>query len=152
MKTAKTLIGVMVVGAALVVPFAHAQGPDDRAGLRGPGAFASQQAEPTHPDNRALRGVPVESTQPTAAVRPDDRNGARGAGALVTDVRSVGHPDDRAGARGQGAFTTVVVPSSPSSFDWGDALIGGLGGVGAAVLLAGGVFLLVGQRSKTRVA
>ena len=151
MKTAKRLIGVMILGAAVLVPVAQAQGPDDRAGLRGPGAFAERQAEPTHPDNRAVHGVSNESMPPAVALRPDDRNGPRGAGALGSDDSSVG-TGDRVDARGPGSITPVVVRSSTSSFDWGDALIGGLGGVSAALLVAGGLFLLVGQRSKTRVA
>ncbi len=42
--------------------------------------------------------------------------------------------------------------TSSNSFDWRDALIGGLGGMGTALLLAGCLFLLTGQRSKTRLA
>jgi hypothetical protein len=149
---AKTVIGVMVVAAALLVPVAQAGGPDDRAGMRGPGAFDQADDVVLRPDDRAVHGVIVQQSTKEAAVRPDDRDGARGPGAIGSDAREVARPDDRAGVRGPGAITTVVVSSSTNSFDWGDALIGGLGGVGAALLLAGGLFVLMGQRSKTRVA
>lgn len=150
---ANTVIGVMVVSAALLVPVAQAGGPDDRAGMRGPGAFEQAQASVTRPDDRAVHGVIVEHATQAAATRPDDRSEARGPGAIGSDARDVTRPDDRSGTRGPGATTTtVVMPSSTNGFDWGDALIGGLGGVGAALLLAGGLFVLLSQRSKTRIA
>ncbi len=128
------LIGTIVVGAALLAPVAQAQSPDDQAGTRGPGAIAAQQ-------------------QNAAAVRPDDRGGIRGPGAASADLSVATHPDNRAEPRGAGAFTEpVVVSTSSNSFDWRDALIGGLGGMGTALLLAGCLFLLTSQRSKTRLA
>lgn len=129
------LIGTIVVGAALLAPVAQAaQSPDDQAGPRGPGAIAAQQ-------------------QNAAAVRPDDRGGIRGPGAVSADLSVATHPDNRAEPRGAGAFTEpVVVSTSSNSFEWRDALIGGLGGMGTALLLAGCLFLLTSQRSKTRLA
>jgi hypothetical protein len=149
------LIGTIVLGAALLVPVAQAQSPDDRPGLRGPGGIAAlQTAAASHPDNRAIRGVGLapapDSTRP---IRPDDRTGARGPGAFGSaESSAASHPDNRADARGPGAFTTVVVASRTDGFDWGDALIGGLGGVGTALLLTGCLFLLISQRSRARVA
>jgi small neutral amino acid transporter SnatA (MarC family) len=62
-------------------------------------------------------------------------------------------PDGRADTRGPGSIDTVVVQKTDSSgFDWGDAMIGSLGGVGLALLLTGAFFLLASQRNKTRVA
>ena len=128
------LIGTIVVGAALLAPVAQAQSPDDQAGPRGPGAIAAQQ-------------------QNAAAVRPDDRGGIRGPGAVSTDLTVATHPDNRVEPRGAGAFTEpVVVSSSSNTFDWRDALIGVLGGIGTALLLAGCLFLLMSQRNKTRLA
>jgi hypothetical protein len=131
---ARKLIGTMALGAALVVPVAQAQSPDDRAGLRGPGGFAALQATNLqHPDNRA---------------------DARGPGAYGSqNLSATSHPDNRAEARGPGALTTtLVVESTSDGFNWRDALIGGLGGVGAALLLTGCLFLLMSQRNKTRTA
>ena len=59
MNARTKLIGTIAVGAALFVPVAQAQSPDDRAGLRGPGGIEAQQAggASSHPDNRAVRGT-----------------------------------------------------------------------------------------------
>lgn len=151
------LIGTIALGAALFVPVAQAQSPDDRAGLRGPGGIAALQAgaAANHPDNRAVRGTGVAATSTNVAVRPDDRAGARGPGAYTPASPTTGaisHPDNRAESRGPGSIDSVVVVSSSSSFDWGDAMIGSLGGLGAALLLTGCFFLLASQRNKTRLA
>jgi hypothetical protein len=158
MNARTKLIGTIVLGAALLVPVAQAQSPDDRAGVRGPGGIATLQTTASqHPDNRSgARGPGAFAPQPqaTIAVRPDDRGGVRGPGAYQSaDLSATSHPDNRAGARGPGAFTrTVVVEATSTGFDWRDALIGGLGGVGTALLLTGCLFLLMSQRNKTRMA
>ena len=158
MNARTKLIGTVALGAALLVPVAQAQSPDDRAGLRGPGGIAAQQAggAANHPDSRAERGTgAVTAAITSGAVRPDDRAGTRGPGAYSPAVQTTGagsHPDNRAESRGPGSVDRVVVVSSSSGFDWGDALIGSLGGVGAALLLTGCFFLLAGQRNKTRLA
>ncbi|MGI9112043.1 MAG: hypothetical protein ACR2GT_07595 [Gaiellaceae bacterium] len=158
MNVRAKLVGTIVLGAALLVPVAQAQSPDDQAGLRGPGGIAALQAEASnHPDNRSAARGPgaVVTQQPqTAAARPDDRGGMRGPGAYRSaDLSAASHPDNRAEPRGAGAFTTaVLVESTSSGFDWRDALIGGLGGMGTALLLAGCLFLLMSQRNKTRMA
>ena len=158
MNARTKLIGTIAVGAALFVPVAQAQSPDDRAGLRGPGGIAAQQAgeAPSHPDNRAVRGTAV-ATAPTTnlVVRPDDRAGTRGPGAYSPSTLTTGaisHPDNRAESRGPGSIDSVVVVSSSNRFDWADAMIGSLGGVGFVLLLMGCVFLLTSQRNKTRLA
>ncbi len=157
MNARTKLIGTIALGSALLVPVAQAQTPDDRAGLRGPGGIAATQAAATssHPDNRAVRGPgAVASSSSQTAIRPDDRAGLRGPGVhSSTEAAAASHPDNRAEARGPGSVGTVVVLQSPSSgFDWGDAMIGSLGGVGAALLLTGCFFLLTGQRNRTRLA
>jgi hypothetical protein len=160
MNVRSRLIGTVVLGAALFVPVAQGQSPDDRPGARGPGAIAATQGTNVqHPDNRAeARGpgaVTAQQRQQTnVAVRPDDRGGMRGPGAYSSPDRSAAsHPDNRAEARGPGAFTpTVVVESTSTAFDWRDALIGGIGGVGTALLLTGCLFLLMSQRNKARMA
>ncbi|MCE3287681.1 MAG: hypothetical protein K0S64_1287 [Gaiellaceae bacterium] len=157
MNARTKLIGTIAVGAALFVPVAQAQSPDDRAGLRGPGGIAAEPAggAANHPDNRAERGAGVAPAITEVAVRPDDRAGTRGPGANGPSTLTTGaisHPDNRAESRGPGSVDRVVVISSSSSFDWGDALIGSLGGVGAALLLTGCFFLVASQRNKTRLA
>lgn len=157
MNARTKLIGTVAVGAALLIPVAQAQSPDDRAGLRGPGGIAAQQADgaSNHPDNRAVRGTAVAAASTDLAVRPDDLAGTRGPGAYSPEAlttRAISHPDNRAESRGPGSVDSVVVVAGSSGFDWGDALIGSLGGVGAALLLTGCFFLLAGQRNKTRLA
>jgi hypothetical protein len=155
MNTRTKLIGTVVLGAALLVPVAQAQSPDDRAGLRGPGGITAQQAggASNHPDNRTVRGTGVAAPSTKVAVRPDDRAGARGPGAYATmTTGAISHPDNRADARGPGSLDSVVVVSSSSRFDWADAMIGSIGGIGFVLLVMGGVFLLTSQRNKTRLA
>jgi hypothetical protein len=156
MKARKNLIATVALGTTLFVPVAQAQSPDDQAGMRGPGGIAALQAQTgasSHPDNRDVRGTAVAATDVDVVVRPDDRAGARGPGAMgsVTIAGAVGHPDNRIEPRGPGSLETVLVVQE-SGFDWGDAMIGSLGGVGAALLLTGCFFLLASQRSKTRLA
>jgi hypothetical protein len=140
MNVRTKLIGIIVLGAALLVPVAQAERPDDRAGARGPGAFASTQ----------------DFGQGTAGaagnvVRPDDRAGVRGPGAAGSAEPTVAtHPDNRADPRGPGSVTAVLVEPGSSGFDWGDGLIGALGGAGLALLLTGSAFLLMNQRNKLR--
>ena len=116
MNARTKLIGTIVLGAALLVPVAQAQSPDDSGDLRGPGGIAAVQAAATS-----------SHTRPDAAdtLGPDEWEKIRG---------------------------TVVVQPTSSGFDWGDALIGGLGGLGAALLLTGGFFLVTSQRNKARLA
>ncbi len=104
-----------------------------------------------------MRGTGTFATDTTSNVssHPDNRVGMRGPGAFApnptTNVSN--HPDNRAGARGPGSIpTTIVATASADSFDWSDAMIGGLGGVGAALLLTGCFFLLTSQRNKARLA
>ena len=127
------VIGTLVLALSLAVPTAQAARPDDKAEARGPGAIAAQSSVSRHPDNRA---------------------GARGPGAVSAPTSSplAAHPDNRAGARGPGVFATVVAAPAPDGFDWRDALIGGLGGLGTALLLTGAFFLATSERSRTRVA
>ena len=157
MNARTKLIGTVALGAALFVPVAQAQSPDDRAGLRGPGGISAQQAgeAPSHPDNRAVRGTAVATPAEAITVRPDDRAGTRGPGAHAPATLTSGatsHPDNRSESRGPGSVDRVVVVSSSSGFDWDDAMIGSLGGVGAALLLTGCFFLVSSQRNKTRLA
>lgn len=135
-STKLTTTAALVATAAFLAPVAQAQHPDDRA-LKGPGA--------------------IEQAGQSTTVRPDDRAGMRGPGAVDTQSNTVStsvRPDDRAGMRGPGAIEqpTLVVTHSSTGFDWGDAFVGALGGIGTALLLTGALFLLLGQRTRTRVA
>lgn len=155
MNARTKIIGTVAVAAAMLAPVAQAQRPDDRAGLRGPGALESTQSSASsHPDNRALRGPgAIEMSTESTAVRPDDRAEARGPGAIESTQQAPVRPDDRAGTRGPGAFEPVLVSGSSSTgFDWGDAFIGALGGLGMALALTGILLLGIGRRSGTRTA
>ena len=166
MNVRTKLIGIVVLGAALMVPVAQAQRPDDQAGARGPGAIRSAQGSAaTHPDNRADRRIaPTEQSSPIngdypgywgpgttaidASVRPDDRADrklpfATSDGGLVTGENK---RDVRVGV----TYEPTLVASTPRGFDWGDGLIGGLGGAGLALLLTGSAFLFMNQRHKAR--
>lgn len=156
MNVRTKLIGTLVLAAAIAAPVAQAQSPDDRAGLRGPGGIAAQQAQSSsHPDNRVEARGPgaVDAAKVSTAIRPDDQAGMRGPGSFgSTQQPTSSHPDNRAGMRGPGAVTTVVSRPTATGFDWNDALIGGIGGMGMALLLTGCFFLLMSQRNRARVA
>jgi hypothetical protein len=149
----RTLLTTLAM-AALLVPTANARIPDEGGGMSAAGIAVLQTAAAQHPDNRAVRGpggvVTVEQATP---IRPDDRPGRRGPGAFDSGPSAAAtHPDNRADARGPGAFTTEVVQRGGDSFDWGDAVIGGIGGVGLGLLLTGGLFIVFSQRQRTRMA
>jgi hypothetical protein len=61
-------------------------------------------------------------------------------------------PDNRAGIRGPGELVSSDAQAASTSFDWQDAFIGGVGGVGITLLLIGLLFVVSSRRSKTRVA
>ncbi len=154
MNIRTTLVGTLVLAAAIAIPVAHAESPDDRAGLRGPGGISAYQAgNATHPDNLAGRRGPGAMTpaEATQVSRPDDRAGTRGPGATDASLPSL-HPDDRTGTRGPGSLTTFAASSGSSGFDWNDALIGGLAGTGTTLLVAGCCFMLVARRGTRRFA
>ncbi len=163
MKTRTKLIGTIALGAALLIPVAQAQRPDDRAGLHGPGAFAvTETSAATHPDNRAgVRGpgtvaaerVVVRSDEAMATLRANWLQLYGGPGALGSPQATLTtHPDNRAGTRGPGSVTTVAFQPDSIGFDWRDGLLGAFGGAGLALLLTGSAFLLMSQRSRTRTA
>ena len=86
------------------------------------------------------------------ADRPDDLAGARGPGAIAAENAPV-RPDDRPGPRGPRAFADViVVDREESSFDWRDATIGGIAGVGSALVVTGGGVLVLTQRRRPHPA
>jgi hypothetical protein len=122
---------LVLVMAALSVPAALAERPDDRAGLLGVGGAAV--ATPS-------------------ALRPDDRDALRGPGAFVPDVVASVRPDDRAGVRGPGAAPTVILTQTPRGFDWEDAGIGALGAFGLALLLFGTMQVVARGRDRHAAA
>ncbi len=102
--------------------------PDDRPGLRGPGAVID--AVSLRPDDRAIRVTPVSA--PETAVRPDDRPGLRGPGAAPQD-------------------SPLQIVIRPGGFDWTDAGIGAVFALGL-VLLAGGAALVARRHRQTSAA
>jgi hypothetical protein len=122
------LIATMAAGIATLAPPAAAASPHDLP--LGTGATASQSSH----------------------VRPDDRAGARGAIEGIVRGSVAVRPDDRAGLHGPGTPPPTSLVRSSDGFDWQDAFVGGLGGVGIALLLAGLLFLAAGRRTRTRIA
>jgi hypothetical protein len=53
---------------------------------------------------------------------------------------------------GSASISTTPVVVGPDGFDWGDAVIGALGGMGFALLPGGLAFLALGQRTGTPLA
>jgi hypothetical protein len=84
----------------------------------------------------------------TQQVRPDDRAGARGNTVLAPETAASTRPDDRAGYRGPSAPITASVAQVSNGFDWRDAFIGGVTGIGIALLLMGGLFLATSRRTR----
>jgi hypothetical protein len=127
MKARTTLIGMLVVVIAVLIPATAAAKPDIRSGTAG-------------------------ATSQSSHVRPDDRAGTRGAIEGIARGTVVVRPDDRAGVHGPGTPPPTSLVRSSDGFDWQDAFVGGLGGVGIALLLAGLLFLAASRRTKTRIA
>jgi hypothetical protein len=127
MKARNTLIGMLVVVIAMLIPATAAAQRDIRAGSAG-------------------------ATTQSSYVRPDDRAGAHGAIEGIARGTVVVRPDDRAGVHGPGTPPPTSLVRSSDGFDWQDAFVGGLGGVGIALLLAGLLFLAASRRTRTRIA
>ena len=127
MKARNTLIEILVVAIAVLIPVTAAAKPD-------------------------LRLAAAVPTFQSSHVRPDDRAGTRGGVEGSTASSIVVRPDDRAGLHGPGTPPPASVVRSSDGFDWRDAFIGSLGGVGIALLLAGLLFLAASRRTRTRIA
>jgi hypothetical protein len=138
MKGRNTLIATAVTGIALLTPVA---------------ASASQYVAHTRPDDRAGARGAIALVNPAAiGVRPDDRAGIRGNAVVAPATAAAARPDDRAGYRGPSAPVTARVTLVSSGFDWRDAFVGGLSGIGIALLLMGGLFLAMSRRTRARIA
>lgn len=132
MKARITLIATLVVAAAVLAPAALAARPDDRAGALGAGSIAADQS---------------------SHVRPDDRAGVRAGFESAATGSDAARPDDRGGARGPGTPSdTPAVHTTSTGFDWSDALIGALTGVGIALVLMGTLLLVTSRRARTKIA
>jgi hypothetical protein len=127
MKDRNTLIGMLVVVIAVLIPATAAAQRDIRAGT-------------------------AAATSQSSYVRPDDRAGPRGAFEGTVGTAVVVRPDDRAGVHGPGTPPPTSLVRSSDGFDWQDAFVGGLGGVGIALLLTGLLFLVASRRTRTRIA
>jgi hypothetical protein len=126
-KARNTLIGMLVVLIAALVPTTAAAKPDIRPGV-------------------------VAATHESSSIRPDDRAGTRGAFEGTAGSSVAVRPDDRAGVHGPGTPPPTSLVRSSDGFDWRDAFLGGLGGVGIALLLTGLLFLVASRRTRTRLA
>jgi hypothetical protein len=123
----ETITALATVVAVGLTPTAlAAEHPNDRGGLQGVAVAAEHHSTPTRPDDRpSVRGPDPAAVGSDAAlaIRPDDRAGPRGPG-LLNEQTPVSAPPD----------ATVI---TPGAFDWADAAIGALGGLGAALIAAG---------------
>jgi hypothetical protein len=97
------------------------------------------------------------------AVGPDDRAFSRqspvevshGVGVGEDDLSSTLHPDSRPFARSVGNIGPGVSPAAvvqARGFDWGDAVIGGMFGVGFALLGAGAILTALRRRGTPTTA
>jgi hypothetical protein len=134
MTARKTLLVTAALAAAFATPAAYAGGPDDQAGTRGPGAIEQAQSS-TLPDDRAVHGA--------GAAAIESGSGVVGR----TDLRS---PDTIDIASRSGTVTATT--TAGSGFDWNDALIGGLAGIGTALLATGCFLVLMSRRNTSRYA
>jgi hypothetical protein len=116
-------LAASLIAAAVAVPAAQAEGPDDRALYRGgdPALTASQS-----PDDRPLyRG---SSDRAAAGLSPDDRPFSRGARGIEPGTVRV--------------ETTVT----PPGFDWGDAAIGGAFVLALSLVVAAAALMATHRR------
>jgi hypothetical protein len=97
-------------------------------------------------------GTGATTSQQSTYLRPDDRPGARGPIEDMVRGSVAVRPDDRAGIHGPGTPPPTSLVRSSDGFDWQDAFVGGAGGVGIALLLAGLLFLVTSRRTRTRIA
>jgi hypothetical protein len=117
------------------------------------GAIAAPAAlgsGPSSPDTQdaAKAGQPAS---PTDMIAPDTQDAAKaGRPGAATDMSS---PDTQDAAKGRGLGPTieVVTVAAPSRFDWIDAGIGAASGLGAVLIVTGGL-LLVLKRHRRSVA
>lgn len=135
--------------AAVAVPAGQAANrPDNRPGMQGATPAA---AVPDVFERAAARGH--VNLRGSRFDRPDNRPGTLGVepNVAVPDVfeRAVLrgpqgqpslHPNDRPGVLGPGEISAQPsVSTGGSSFDWGDALVGGAAGLAIALLLTSGI-------------
>ena len=147
MKARTTLIATLAAGIAALAP---AMASASHYLPQGEDSTPTQQVRPD--DRAGARGIEF-ITRGATGVRPDDRAGARGNTVLAPETAASTRPDDRAGYRGPSAPITVSVAHVSNGFDWRDAFIGGISGIGIALLLMGGLFLVTSRRTRaTRIA
>jgi hypothetical protein len=117
-------IAVAFAATAVTAPAAQAVGPDDRA-------FSRQS--PVDVWNHDLRTGEQPAEIPYLS---------HGVGVGEDDLGLTMHPDSRPFARSVGDISPSVSPVAvvqARGFDWGDAVIGGIFGVGFALLGAGAI-------------
>ena len=143
MKLRRTIIGMSVV-AMVMAPVALAQAPStiqdshDRADVPRT-AYVGKAIQDSHDRADTPRPAVVQKVIQDAHDRADLPR-------TNTVEKVIQDSHDRAD------LPQPVVVSSPTSFDWGDAAIGAVSGLGFAFLLAGLGFRLMSQRTRTRIA
>jgi len=113
-------------------------------------APAALGSGPSSPDTQdaAKAGQPAS---PADMIAPDTQDAVKaGRPGAATDMSS---PDTQDAAKGRGLGPTieVVTVAAPSGFDWIDAGIGAASGLGASLIAAGGLILVL-KRHRRSVA
>ena len=100
------------------------------------------------PMAQAQSPADAHQRQQTFSTMPGDSH--ERIGSTVTPTTAVDVAD--AHERGSVPLSTPVALVAADGFDWGDAAIGAVSGVGFALLLLGLGLLLLSQRTRTRIA
>jgi hypothetical protein len=150
MKVRFTTLVSVVTAAALLVPAASAgTRPDDRAGVRGPGAelwLDPSIARVVDENSGALWLDPSIAGAVANASTSELWVDPALAEVVRTATSSSVRPDDRAGRRELPLAVPTSTPATVTrSFDWGDA---GIGAVAAGFLTVVAAGILLGRRGR----
>jgi hypothetical protein len=119
--------------------------PDNRSGTLGATPNVATRGQVNLLGSRfdRLADRPVASAEPVAVPDVFERavlRGPQGQPSL--------HPNDRPGTIGPGPISEPSFSTGGSSFDWGDALVGGGAGIGIALLLFGSALAVGSHRRR----
>jgi hypothetical protein len=143
-RRALTCLGLASLVAAFLVPAAGAmQRGDGSAGI-----VASTLGSPD-PRDAATGTDFAAGLVPSTLGSPDPRDTLGESFRPSIVAGTLGSPDVRDSAQ---AAEAQIVHVSSDGFDWRDAGIGAIGGVGAALLLAGGLLLTLRPRVRASAA
>lgn len=143
-RRAVTCLGLASLAAGLLVPVAGAiQRGDGTAGI-----VASTLGSPD-PRDASATGDSTAGLVPSTLGSSDPRDTADESFQPSIVASQLGSPDVQDSAR---IAEAQIVHVSQDGFDWRDAAIGAVSGIGAALLLAGGALMTLRPRARTRAA